>query len=129
VLHGCARDDQPVKLTLGDGGLEVDVEAVEVVLRRALVGVATQADPDGVDLQDAAAQGVQQVHLVLLRLGHQVQDADPQGADVLPLGGRTGNDRDLLLFEERAGGMVVGYDDSHGQKIQRHAGRKKRFTR
>ena len=60
---------------------------VNVGVVGAFVGVGLQPNPNGNDLQNAAAHGCEQIEFVFLGLGHDVQNADAQRANVLTLGG------------------------------------------
>ena len=83
VFHRRAGDDQPVQGALGQRVLPADVQIPEVLLVPAFVGVGGESDPDRFDLQNRQPKGMQQVEFILFAQGHDVQNADPQGPDVL----------------------------------------------
>ena len=114
MFHRRAGDDQPVQGALGQRVLPADVQIPEVLLVPAFVGVGGESDPDRFNLQNRQPQGMQQVEFVLLAQGHDVQNADPQGPDVLTfrLGGF--DPGDPVAFDSTDLVVVAGKDQCHG---------------
>ena len=114
MFHRCASDDQSVQWSLVKGFLPADVQILEVLLVPAFVGMGGEPDPHRFDLEDGQTQGVQQIEFVLLAQGHDVEDADPQGPDVLEfrLSGLDPGDPVALNGTDLV--VVAGEDQCHG---------------
>jgi len=115
VFHRCASDDQPVQWSLGQRFLPAHVEILEVLLIPAFVGMGSEPDPHRFDLQNRQPEGVEQVEFVLLAQGHDVQNADPQGPDVLTLRLGGFDPGDPVAFDGTDLVVVAGKDQCHGQ--------------
>ena len=109
-----ARHDQAVERRHRLRPVEGNVVLVEVGVVGALVVVVAQANPHRNDLEDAPPHRREEVELVLLRVRHDVEDADPQRPDVLVLGRLFAQPRHVVLLEQRLQPMVGRQTNGHG---------------
>jgi hypothetical protein len=79
-----------------------------------LVSWLGHADQRQFDLQRRRADQAGELRLGLDLLGHQVQQPDAQGADVLPVGRTPAHDHDALVAQDVEGGQGGGQADGHG---------------
>ena len=106
LLHWGPGDDQAVKGPLADGVLKRYVILVHMGRIAALVGVVFQPDPDRFDLDDGPPERVQKMEFVALGLGHHIDDADAQRADIRPLCLFRGEQRHPAFQQRRAAGVL-----------------------
>ena len=80
-----------------------------------LGGVAPGLEQLDVDLEGGVGQLAQQLGLGDDFGGHQVEDEQVQGADVLVQGAALRHDKDILALQHAGGGEGVGNPNGHGQ--------------
>jgi hypothetical protein len=115
MLDRRAGDDQPVEflarlLHLREGA----VERLHMCGGGVLRLVARHPDQRQFDLQGRRADQAGELRLGLDLLGHQVQEPDAQGADVLPVRRTPAHDHDALVAQDGEGGQGGGQADGHG---------------
>jgi hypothetical protein len=114
VLHRGAGDNHAVELLLPHlvkGG----VKGLEMGCVRVLGGVAPGLKELDIDLERRIRQLAQQLGLGDDLGGHQVEDEQVQGADVLMQGAALRHDEDILALQHAGGGERVGNSDGHGE--------------
>ena len=114
VFHRSAGDNHAVELLvlyLIEGG----VEGLQVGHVRVLGGVALGLEQMYIDLEGRIGQLAQQLGLGDDLGGHQVEDEQAQGADVLVQGAALRHDKDVFALQHTGGGERVGDTDGHGQ--------------
>ena len=114
VLHRRAGDNHAVELLvphLVKGG----VEGLQMGDVGVLGGVAPGLEQLDVDLEGGVGQLAQQLGLGDDFGGHQVEDEQVQGADVLVQGAALRHDKDILALQHAGGGEGVGNPNGHGQ--------------
>ena len=82
---------------------------------RVLGGVAPGLKELDIDLERRIRQLAQQLGLGDDLGGHQVEDEQVQGADVLMQGAALRHDEDILALQHAGGGERVGNSDGHGE--------------
>ena len=125
-LHRRAGNDEAVELAILHlvPGL---VEGDEVFLGGVLGLVVANADQGQFDLQRRGADQPGELRLRPDLVGHQVEQADLEGADVLAQGGLLVHDGHALLDQNFTGGELIGDLDRHvanSKKQNRHCCRK-----
>ena len=75
-----------------------------------------QPNPNRFNLEDGESKRMEDVELVLLAKGHDVEDADAQWADVLPLRPLRGNPAQAVLLDN--GERVVILTQNQGHRIR-----------
>ena len=75
--------------------------------------VGTGVEKLQMDLQGGIAQQAGELGLRLDLCGHQIEDQDLQGADVLGDGPGLGHDKDVFTLQSRGCRQIVGYFDGH----------------
>ena len=112
LFHGCAGDNHPVELLIIHVG-KVAVKRLHVFHRRVLRRMALYLHERDFQLQRSIGEQAHQIGLRGNLQRHQVQDDNPQRADVLPRGARSIDDKDVFLLQQVDGGKPV-------RQIQRH---------
>ena len=113
VLHRRAGDDHAVVVVLLHVR-EVAVKGQHVLLGGVLGHVALGADELQLHLEGRVGQQAAELGLRGDLGGHQVQQQDPQGPDVLGGGPGLRHDEDVFLLQGPGGGQLVGDSNGHG---------------
>jgi len=90
------------------------IELDQVVRRRVFRAITGGVEEINIDLERGVAQEPQQLGFGDDFGGHQVEEEDSQGADVLAVRAVITHDKDALLFENLCCRQVIGDLDRHG---------------
>jgi hypothetical protein len=96
ILHGCAGDDHAVKLFVFDGG-ELGIKRVQMLLGSIFGAMGLGGHQANVHLQGGVGKQAKQLGLRHDLGGHQIQNCDPQRADILGGGTAFVHDENILL--------------------------------
>lgn len=118
LLHRRAGDDQAVEVLLAHL-VKGFVERLQVLQGRVARKVRGRAQEGDLHLQGRVADDAQQLRFGDDLCGHEVEDGDVQGADVLRARARGGHDEYILLPQDGDGGKVVqNFDGQSADLLQ-----------
>ena len=97
-LYRGSRDDHTVELLLAHH-LKIAIEHHHVLYRRILGGMTAELHETDLQLQGGIGKQTDQIGLRRYLQGHQVQDDDAQGTDILCGCPGIVHDKDILVLE------------------------------
>ncbi len=116
-FHGSAGDDEAVELLMPDA-FPIAIEVEHMFGRRILGRVRGDLYQRHLHLQRSGADQPRELRLGLDLIGHEIEEADAQGPDILPDRSILGHHHDPLLLEGRTGRKVVGNFDRHWKSVR-----------
>ncbi len=117
VLHRGPGDDDAVKFLVRHLG-EGHVEPVQVFGGGVPSLVAFHPHQHHLRLQGRIAQHPQKLGFGGFLGGHQIQNGNPQGPDILMGRPELRHGEDVLRGQDPGSGQIVGNDDGHGDSFQ-----------
>ncbi len=123
VFHRRSGDDEPVEPLRADVAPR-PIEGVEMIGRGVARDVLAHPHQGQLDLQGRGPEQARELRLGADLVRHEVEEPDPQGADVLADGVGLAHHHQALGFEGAGGGQVVGDLDGHVVSVRLRSDRR-----